>query len=252
MAIVVPRCDELADFRIQLAHHFRDCQPPGVAVQIVDSTRRANEITLICFKYAFPLRYLDQVWFLKEKFDDRLKQGSRERAMMELYCEDHRPDLPSIFRSPAGESGERILPLLQIVEALTLFKSTRSRQTGATERFIQLNDAQGLPAPFYFPNELISLLEPLPKEATVPESDGIIQVLRTIKEEQLEMLDDVVAGALKQDKYRLLAERETLKNVLRTQLECVRAWREGDQRDPVYLKFRASTSAAISRVDLAL
>jgi hypothetical protein len=251
LAIILPVCDELKDFRDRLAQAFRECQPPGIAVHVVDSGRRANEITLLSFKYAFPLRYLEQVWYLKERFDERLKHGSRERALMEVYSEDHRPELPSLFRSPPGEAGERMLPLLQIVHALGHFQKSTSRQTGRTERFIELADAQGLPAPHYYPDEIISLLEPSVAGAAVSESEALLQVLRSISEDQVEILADVVSMSLKVDKYRLLDQREALKQLLRAQLDNVRGWREGDQRDPIYLKFRESTAASLLRIDQA-
>lgn len=251
LAVILPVCDELKDFRDSLAEAFRVCQPPGIAVHVVDSNSCSNEITLLSFKYAFPLRYLEQVWYMKERFDERLKQGSRERALMEVYSEDHRPELPSLFRSAPGESAERMLPLLQIVYALGHFQKVTSRQTGITECFIELEDAQGLPTPHYFPNEIIALLEVPTAGVAIPETEAILQILRTISEVQAEILGDVVTHSLKADKYRLLDQRDSLKQMIRSQLENVRAWREGDQRDPIYQKFFKSTAAALLRIDQA-
>jgi hypothetical protein len=144
-----------------------------------------------------------------------------------------------------------MLPLLQIVHALGHFQKSTSRQTGRTERFIELADAQGLPAPHYYPDEIISLLEPSVAGAAVSESEALLQVLRSISEDQVEILADVVSMSLKVDKYRLLDQREALKQLLRAQLDNVRGWREGDQRDPIYLKFRESTTASLLRIDQA-
>ena len=141
--------------------------------------------------------------------------------------------------------------MLQIVQALGHFQKNTSRQTGKTERFIELADAQGLSAPHYFPDELVSLLEAPAQTAVIPESETILQVLRGIKEDQAEILTDVVTLSLKTDKYRLLEQREALKQIVRTQLDNVRAWREGDMRDPIYLKFKESSSAALIRIDQA-
>ena len=249
LTVILPTCDEQKEFRDRLASTFVACQPPGMAVHIVDNGRRCNEITLISFKYAFPLRYLEQVWYLKDRFDERIKQGSRERALMEVYSEDHRPELPSIFRSPPGESGERMLPMLQIVHALGHFRTLANRNTGKTERFMELTDSQGLRVAHYFPNELISLLDPPPAGMAFPESESVLLVLRGVTEDQAELLTDFVAQALKVDKYRLLNEREALKQQVRAQLDNVCAWREGNLQDSVYAKFRKSTSGALERID---
>jgi hypothetical protein len=247
MAVILPECPEKAAFRDKLSRLFIGSQGPGVSAHIINSGRKANEITLISFKYAFPLRWLQPVKFLKERYDFRLAQGSRERAILEVHIEDHQPELPSVFRPPAGQPGEQIIPLLQLTVALGLLRREANRQTGGYERVLEIRDPLGLPREYYYPDAVASLLE-LPAQPAKDVAD-LKAILRSTTEEQVEILEDSVTTALAAEKYRLSTEREALKQTLREQVDAVRQNRDNSTRDEIYLKFRDGTAEAMKRVD---
>lgn len=248
MAVLLPQCADKAEFRKRLAELFVRSQGDGVVPHVIDTNLRSNEITLITFKYAFPLRFLQPVHDLKEKYDGRLAQGSRERALLEVQIEDHKPELPSLLRPPPGQPGKQILPLLQLATALGLFSRGQNRQTGQWERILELLDEYGIPQAHVYQDELVTLLES-PKQATTLEVGKLQELLRVTTEAQLEILQDAVEAALNQEAYRIATARQVLVQALQQQILAVRDNRDGNIHDPIYHEFKESTRIAIERVN---
>ena len=248
MAVLLPQCADKAEFRKRLAELFVRSQGDGVVPHVIDTNLRSNEITLITFKYAFPLRFLQPVHDLKEKYDGRLAQGSRERALLEVQIEDHKPELPSLLRPPPGQPGKQILPLLQLATALGLFSRGQNRQTGQWERILELLDEYGIPQAHVYQDELVTLLES-PKQATTLEVGKLQELLRVTTEAQLEILQDAVEAALNKEAYRIATARQVLVQALQQQILAVRDNRDGNIHDPIYHEFKESTRIAIERVN---
>lgn len=244
LAVVLPKCEEHNVFREQLKQEFRNHFSDKV--EIIDSGRKLNEICLIAFKYVFPLRWLEPVWYLKERYDYRINTGGA-RAKLEVHIEDHKPELPSLFRPAPGEAGKRILPWLQLAETLNLFEREANRGTGETERVLVVSDDKGLPQAHYYPDPLIALFDTLPqplKEVKVLEN-----LIDGITENQLAVVRSRVRSELAAERYRNAAEREALKQKLRESLSAVLKNRENNRRDPIYTRLLDSTGEAIKEVD---
>lgn len=244
LAISLPRCDERGPFRDELKALFRDSFEGRV--EIVDSGRRPNEICLIAFKYVFPLRYLEPVWYLKERYDQRLALGPRERALLEVHIEDHHPELPVLFRPAPGEAGKRLLPTLQIAAALALFEKAYNENSGLNERKLKLQDADGRPRYFYYPDALLALFDLPPQPAA--EVTAINALIERLTLEQAEALEKRVQAELAAEKYRTATARDELRGKLLEQLETVQKNRNNNERDPIYRKVDESCGAAIQRV----
>lgn len=248
MAVLLPQCPDKAEFRKNLANLFVRAQGDGVIPHVIDTNLRSNEITLIAFKYAFPLRFLQPVHDLKEKYEYRLAQGLRERALLEVNIEDHKPDLPSLLRPPPGQPGKQILPLLQLANALNLFSRGQSRQTGQWERILEVLDEYGIPQAHIYRDELVCLLE-TPKQPTVLEIGKTQELLRATSEAQLEILQDAVDVELSKETYRIASARQDLVQKLQQQILAVRENRDGNIHDPILHEFKDSTRIAIERVN---
>lgn len=248
MAVLLPQCADKAEFRKQLADLFVRSQGDGVMPQVIDTQTRSNEITLIAFKYAFPLRFLQPVHELKEKYDYRLAQGAPERALLEVHIEDHKPPLPALLRPPPGQSGQQVLPLLQLAQALGLLRRSQNRQSGQWERILEVLDAYGVPQAHLYPDEAVALLE-TPRQAALLEAGKIQEALRMTTEAELEILQEAVDAALAQEQYRQALARQTLVQALQQQILTVRDNRDGNIHDPVYQAFQESTRVAIGRVN---
>ena len=248
MAVLLPQCADKAEFRKRLAELFVRAQGDGVMPHIIDTQLRTNEITLITFKYAFPLRFLQPVHELKEQYDRRLTQGLRERALLEVHIEDHKPSLPSLLRPPPGQPGKQILPLLQLSNALGLFSRAQNQQTGQWERIIELMDDYGIPQSYVYADELVSLLES-PTQTSLLEIGKLQDLLRMTTEVQVELLQEAIDTALRKETYRLATARNALIQSLQQQILAVRDNRDGNIHDPIYNEFKEATRFAIERVN---
>ncbi len=246
LAVVLPECDANQTFRNQLATLFR--QSFGGNIHIIDSSSRLNEICLIAFKYVFPLRYLEPVWYLKEGYDKRISSGTRERALLEVHIEDHKTELPPLFRPAPGEAGKQILPWLQLASVLNLFEKEMNRSTGEIERFLLLTDTQKMQKPYYYPDALIALFE-LPARSPEPVK-ALDNLLKQITQTQLEAARARVREILSEERFKMASEREAIKHSLRDSLEnAVLQNRDNNRRDEIFLKVHESTYAAIEQID---
>jgi len=221
MAVLLPECSDKAEFRKRLADLFIKAQGDGVVPHLIDTNLRSNEITLISFKYAFPLRFLQPVHDLKEKYDFRLAQGSRERALLEVHIEDYKPGLPSLLRPPPGQAGKQILPMLQLAVALGLLRRDQNRQSSQWERLLEVLDEYGIPQAHVYRDEIVALLES-PKPPLMLEVGKVQELLRTTTEAQLEILQDAVEAALGKETYRMATARQALVKALQQQILTVR------------------------------
>lgn len=250
LAVILPTSQDQSAFRASLAAVFKACQAPGTTVDIVDSNRRPNEITLLSFKSWFPLRFLEPLATLRKLFEARLKQGSPKRARMEVFTEDHHPELPSLFRLQGDDIWRTVLPVLQIAQATKLLAASVNPMTNRTEYKLERKDEQGLPHQFVYPAEVVSLLEkPEASPVKVLETSTILRALQVLSEDQQEALEEAVGELMAQDKYRPATEREKLKAEVQAQVENARAHRGGNMQDDVFLKIRESASKALSRLD---
>ncbi|MDO9105802.1 MAG: tubulin-like doman-containing protein [Methylovulum sp.] len=248
MAVILPRCEEVQSFRDELANLFMGNQTPGIRLCIVDSARNLNQISLISFKYGFPLRFLQPVQFLKEKYDLRLQQNLM-RARLEVHIEDHPADrLPDLFRTRPDQIGNRILPLYQLALALGLLQAQQDPATNKQRWRLETLDSDGLPEYHFYPDEVLSLLVPASNTNLIPV--GVLQVaVNSATEEQVFYLEKAVNPLIKSEHYKVANNRETLKVKLREQLTIVLTHRGDNVEDVFYIKLRESTKNAIALID---
>lgn len=246
MAILLPLCPQKADFRNRLEVLFKASQTNGVGVNIIDTHTRNNEVTLITFKYTFPLRFLEPVHDLKEKYDYRLSKGA-ERGLLEVHIEDHHPELPSLFRPQTGQAGKEILPLLQLATALKLFSRAQNPYTGKWERILEVLNIDGIPEAHIYFDDLIALLENT-SQASILEPNTFQDLLNKTTEVELEILQDAVDKALSNELYRVASNRDTLQEAIREQISAVKANRKNNIHDEIYKVFLETTQTAINIV----
>ncbi|TSA40739.1 MAG: hypothetical protein D4R63_05145 [Methylococcaceae bacterium] len=248
MAVILPRCDEVKNFRDELAGLFMGNQTPGITMCIVDSSRNLNQISLVCFKFGFPLRFLQPVQFLKEKYDLRLQQNPT-RARLEVHIEDHPADrLPELFRPRPDQMGNRILPLYQLALALALLQVLHDPATNKQRWRLETLDSDGLPEYHFYPNDVLALFTVTADNDVI--AVGVLQeAVNSATEEQVFYLEKAVNPIIKSEHYKLASNRETLKVKLREQLGMVLTHRGNNVEDAFYIKLRESTKNAISLID---
>lgn len=246
MAVILPRCEEVKVFRDELASLFKSNQTPGIALEIVDSSRNLNQISLVCFKFGFPLRFLQPVQFLKERYDLRLQQNP-SRAKLEVHIEDHPVDrLPELFRPRPDQMGNRVLPLYQLATALELLRPLQDAATNKQKWRLETIDSYGLPEYHFYPNEIVSLIS---HSAEVLSTSVLQDALNGATEEQISYLEKAVNPVIKSESYKLATTRDNLKVKLRAQLGVALSNRNNDAEDAVYLKLRESTKSLMALID---
>ena len=248
MAVILPRCDEVKTFRDELAGLFMGNQTPGVTMCIVDSARNLNQISLVSFKFGFPLRFLQPVQFLKEKYDLR-SQHNPARARLEVHIEDHPADrLPELFRPRPDQMGNRILPLYQSAIALELLQAQHDPATNKQRWRLETLDADGLPEYHFYPHDVLSLLVATSDGRVLPTGE-LEKALNSATEDQVFYLEKAVNPIIKSEHYKAATNRETLKVKLREQLGVVLTHRGNNVEDVFYAKLRESTKNAIALID---
>ena len=247
-AVILPVCDEAADFRARLSNLFSGNQIPGSRFVIVNSNRNLNQISLISFKYAFPLRSLKPVQFLKGKYDLRLHLNPA-RARLEVHIEDHPTDrLPDLFRPQPDQMGTRILPLYQLSMALDLLQARHNPANNKQDWQLETLDADGLPEHHFYPNEVLSLLVEMP-EISVLSVAELQDVINSTTEEQIVYLEKAVNPIIMSESYQMATHRENLKIKLREQLAVALKNRRGNVGDAFYIKLHESTKNAFALID---
>jgi len=246
LGVVLPICKEQDAFRDKLITEFRGAYSSKFA--IIDSGHRPNEICLIACHYGFPLRYLQPVWNLKERYEKRLKAGSKERALLEVHIDDQYNDLPDLFRAGPSEIGNRIIPWLQLAAALGIFERTHNESTGLDERILRLkledNKADKVEN---FPDAIISLWE----ISTQPASEiaKIECLINGFTPKQLAFARNRVQIELKKEKFKSASARDELQKTMYNQLQALKQNRNNNEQDPIYKKMSESHDTAIEQVN---
>jgi hypothetical protein len=99
-----------------------------------DSSRarpRANVITLIRITNCFPLRYANQVKFLREQYDARLNSRDPARVVLEVHTEGSGSQFPSLFLADPKERKLRFSKALFVL--LEAGRITQSKASGEYE-----------------------------------------------------------------------------------------------------------------------
>src|SRR5262249_45055206 len=85
MSVILPKAPEEPEFVARLKETFQGSRSGDV--EIIDSDVKPNEIVMISLTNLFPLRYVRQVGFLKQKYDLKVNGVDAERSRLELHVE---------------------------------------------------------------------------------------------------------------------------------------------------------------------
>ncbi|MFZ2405636.1 MAG: hypothetical protein WAW41_10900, partial [Methylobacter sp.] len=121
-----------------------------------------------------------------------------------------------------------------------------NESSGLNERKLTLEDADGRPRFFYYPDVLLSLFE-LPTQAAL-EVAAINSLIERITLEQAEAVEKRVQLELTAEKYRTATVRDELKRKLLEQLNTVRQSRNNNERDAIYQLMDVCCGEAMQRI----
>jgi Tubulin like len=178
MSIIMPKAPEQADFTTKLKEVFKGATRGDL--ELIDSDAKPNEITLISLTNLFPLRYVKQVAFLKERYDLKMKANG-DRAKLELHLEGDGSQHPRIFVPLQDEVKRDAIPYLLLAKAAKLLQEGTRPGNGATGMWFVAKDEDG------FDTDPIDLGKDLPEAATkvdVENADFIRRQVTKILETQ--------------------------------------------------------------------
>jgi hypothetical protein len=223
LSIIVPEAPELQEFRQQLMGEFRNATPG--AKDEVTSRGRSNEITLVSLRNLFPLRYVADVQFLKERYDQRLGSDNTGQAKTELHTEGDGSQFPSLFIESVDS--KKYLAYLMTGRAMGLLDSLEDPETGQTAIYLMGKDSRGRDLdPVPLGKDFAAILD----EASLTAYDSLMSQIRPLLENQ----------------YLHKAKREELLNNIDAQVAAVKVERK-NPLDKVYKSYvvAAQTAEAI-------
>ena len=224
MSVIMPRRPELAEFTGKLKEAFQGAR--GGNVEIIDSDAKPNEITLISLTDLFPLRYVKQVAFLKERYDQRLKGSGAARARLELHLEGDGSQYPRIFVPLQEEMKRDALPYLLLAKSLGLVNEEINASSGTSSLLFVAKDAAG------FDTDPINL------------GKNLIEAAAKIDIEGADLIRVHVNQALRAN-FAEESKRAELQKLVVAEVDQVKVLRGNSASDDVYGQFRDAGRAAV-------
>jgi hypothetical protein len=215
MSIIMPKAPEQGDFVRKLKEVFQGAR--GGDVEVIDSDSRPNEITLVSLTNLFPLRYVKQVGFLKEKYDLRLK-GKNDRARLELHLEGEGSQYPRLFVPLQEEVQRDAVPYLLLARAMNLVREESDPRSGTRALVFVAKDADG------FDTDPIEL------------GKDLTESLDRIDITALDSIRSYVQKSLEQQ-YRMDASRDELRKTIVAEVDSIKSIRGNNVNDEIYRRF---------------
>lgn len=99
-----------------------------------------NQIVIISASSIFPLRYVDNLTMLRERFESRLVGPQADMNRLVLFTEGEGKTLPSLFSKSVDEKKTELVPVLLLLFAMGLVVDEEDVETGLMEKAVpQLN-----------------------------------------------------------------------------------------------------------------
>ena len=197
--ICIPESPENQDFVNKLTDAFKQISGGGRNIYIDAKSQRKNEITMIQMTSCFPLRTVNEVKYLKEKYDWSVNGNNQEIARWALHSESFEKPLPDLYEYTKTkiEVEEERIPIMILVYAMNLLTEKQDAATGETYKAIGFLDEFGMIGNWV--NMGKNFIESVERLVT---NDSVIY-----------KIEDLVAEKLK-DEYQTDEKRVSLKNAV--------------------------------------
>ncbi len=223
-AVTLPKAPEQAKFVASLKEAFRASRDSSI--EFLEREGKPNEITLTSVTNLFPLRFVKQVGFLRQKYDAKLKGPDVERAKLELHVEGDGSNYPSLFVPSSEEIKKEGIPFLLLAKTMNLIKILENPATGSRQLAISKKDADGWDAqPIYLGKTFVESFEKLD--------------LANLSE-----IGDQVRSLLNGSEYSHEEKIAQLRKGIRDEVEAIKAERNNNMEDPLYKRFLEGGKAA--------
>ncbi|MEM8557404.1 MAG: hypothetical protein AAGG50_06225 [Bacteroidota bacterium] len=138
---VVPRSEKHPQFAEQIADYLQEAAQPRVgrsAKEVLHSTNRSNEIVILNVASSFPLRYLGQLTYLREDYQNKI---GTEKGQIALHLEGDGSVLPKLYHET---DATEVRPYLLLAEALGLLDRVEDERGKEVYEYV-IRDQRGRP-----------------------------------------------------------------------------------------------------------
>ena len=221
--VILPKAPDQSSFVNQLKSIFKGSRNENV--QLIECESNPREIAFVSITNLFPLRFVEQVSFLKGCYDALIKKANTRRTEIELHCEGSGTDYPALFVESGDTLKKIIRPYILIASALDIIKPFTDPTTGKSELLMQIIDENGYEA------DKIRL------------GANLVESADRVDHKEAEMIRRLVDQRLEQE-YRHINQQEDLKKKILGQVNAIKAEREGNINDSVYQDFNEAGRTA--------
>lgn len=226
MTVIMPKAPDQAEFVATLKDIFRGASTS--TVEFVESDVRPNEIVLINLTNLFPLRYVKQVAFLRQRYELRTSGPNAARAKLELHSEGDGSQFPKIFIPQQSEVVKDTVPFLLLAKGLNLIQSAPNPQTGSDELVFVTKDADG------FDTDPVYL------------GKSVTEAPAKLDRSNADQIRDAVTRLLNGKEYMLDTKRAELQRAIVSNVEQIKAERGNNLQDDVYKQFLDGGKRAVA------
>jgi hypothetical protein len=222
-SIIMPRATQEPEFTAKLKSIFQGTRTNEV--EIIDGDTKPNEIVIISLTNLFPLRYISQAAFLKQRFDIKVAGPSAARAKLELLGEGDGSQLPSLFVPVQEEVMKSVVPYLLLAQALGLVQEAKT-VNGGTELVIVAKDEYGFDT------------DPITLGKALSDTGNNLDVITA--ERIKDYVQKLMSAGVQQGR------REELQKAIVTAVEAVKTQRSNNPQDEVYRRFLDAGKRAVA------
>jgi hypothetical protein len=217
MSVIMPKAPDQADFVTTLREILKGAS--ASTVEFVESDTRPNEIILINLTNLFPLRYVKQVGFLRQKYELRLTGPNAQRAKLELHGEGDGSQFPKLYIPQQTEVVKDTIPYLMLAQALNLLQTAPNPQTGVTELVFVAKDDDGFD------------MDPVFLGKTISESPA------KLDRQNADVIRTAVVKLIGSKEWMVDTKRAELQKAIVAAVDGIKAERGGNVQDEVYRQF---------------
>lgn len=225
--VILPKSPELGDFVNNLKDIIRGRH--NNHVEIIEADLK-SEIAFISLSNLFPLRFIKQLDFLKEKYNTRIANANKNRALLELHCEGDGSSHPTLFFASTEELKQQGLPFVLIANAIDIIRNYTSPTTGKTEILLITKDIDG------YDNNPIRL------------GSNLIDAVNKLDGKNVEAIRLQVQKLLK-DNYNHIDKQSELKQKIFDIVNNIKIELQDDIDNPLYKRFNEAGKISNQIVD---
>ena len=222
--VVLPSSPQHPEFVEQLKNAFIASYPGQV--EFLDSDTKPNEIAIVNLTNLFPLRFVDQVSFLQQKYEARLQRPDADRAKIEIHIEGDGHQFPSLFVPSMEDVRTEAVPYLLLAKSMKLITEVENPATGVKQFAFLQKDQVG------FDLEPVYLGEKFEEAFEKVNTVDLDQIKRKVQE-------------LLTSNYLHRDSREQIKATILEEVERIKQARNDNIEDPIFRRFNQGGRRAV-------